>query len=164
MLTVAQPTSWPRIWTTESDLDLQARLRQLPFYAPTGLGSVVDDVQKIAQKIPTLLPVIVSVIEDPALPALMQRIQTLQAIEARKPSAVATTPTPAKPGVGLDRVLPLWDAAIFIERHPAAQFAVDHPVLVGAGIALALGSVGYGLGRWTKRCRTSNLGRRSRRR
>lgn len=167
-----QPASWPRVWSTDDAIDLKSRLQQLPLMRRGTLGdaqfgSVFDDIQTLLAKAPNLIsqavtivqkaepyiPTITSAVQDPAMPQLMARVQTLQALEAAKsPPAVpgATPAAPASAGVGLNRVLPLFDVAIWYEKHPWAPWAI------GAGVITVLGGIGFGVGRWTKRCRTSS--------
>jgi hypothetical protein len=181
-----QPSGWPQVWSTEAELDLQSRLSRLPFYtspiqamrmAPAmGLGDITSDIQTILTKAPELLQkavqilnnagphldTIIQITQDPALAQIIARIKTLQASAAAKPSAPAT---PAAPGAapttdtGISKLIPALDAAIFLDKHPAAQFAADHPVLVGVGAAVAILGIGFGvgigIGRWTKKCRTA---------
>lgn len=147
---------------------------------PAGLGGVTEDLQTILQKAPDLLAKLVKILNaagphldtvlqislDPALPQIVARLKTLQASAAAKPS------TPAAPGAapttdsGVSKLIPALDAAIFLDRHPAAQFAIDHPILVGAGAFVILTGIGFGIGRLSKRCRTASpaVGRRYRRR
>lgn len=195
-----QPGGWPQVWSTEAELDLQSRLSRLPFYtspiqamrmAPAmGLGDVMQDIQTIITKAPDLLQKAVAILnaagphldtvlqitQDPALAQIVARIKTLQASAAAK---AATAPAaPAAPGAapktdtGISKLIPALDAAIFLDKHPAAQFAADHPILVGAGAAVLLTGIGFGIGmgigRWSKRCKTSaapaGVGRYRRRR
>lgn len=169
--------------STQADLDLQQRLSQLPVFAPTdsgsvintntGFGDIISDLQAILQqapqylntaatilpKIQPYLPTIEQAADDPALPALIDRVQTLQKLDAAKSAPAAPgTPAPAQAGVGLKRVLPLWDAAIWYTKYPWAPWAI------AAGTVVALGGIGFGIGRWTKRCKTSTVGVRYRRR
>lgn len=163
-----QSASWPKIWSTEAETDLQTRLSRLPFYAPSGFGGVIEDLQSILQKAPALLQkgvviidkagphldTVLKVTEDPALPQLVDRIKKMQAVQAQKAAKAApsgVSPTPA-PGVGLKRVLPLWDAAIFYEKHPYA------PWLIGVGAVLTLGGLGFGIGYAVGRRRTRKAG------
>jgi len=179
-----QPASWPRVWSTDDAIDLKSRLQQLPLMrrgtlsdgcAPRAqLGSVFDDIQTLLAKAPNLIsqavtivqkaepyiPTITSAVQDPAMPQLMARVQTLQALEAAKspPKAPGAPAAPASVGVGLSRVLPLFDVAIWYEKHPWAPWAI------GAGVIAVLGGVGFGVGRWTKRCRSSSTAGYRRRR
>lgn len=134
---------------------------------PAGLGGVAEDLQTIIQKAPDLLTKLVKILnaagphldtvvliaQDPALAQIVNRLKTLQASAASKPS------TPAAPGAaptadtGISKLIPALDAAIFLDKHPAAQFAVDHPILVGAGAVVILAGIGFGIGRLSKRCK-----------
>lgn len=179
-----QPASRPVVWATEAEFELQERLNKLPFYAPAGFGGVAEDIQTILAKGPELLTKAVAIlnqagphldtvmglVRDPALPQLVTRLKTLQTLEAAKAppkiaAAPGTVPAPASTDTGIKKLVPVLDAGIFLAKHPAAQFAVDHPVLVGAGAILLLGGIGFGIGRLSKRCRApSGVGRHYRRR
>ena len=187
---IQQPASWPRAWTTEGEMDLQSRLHRLPFYnepiqavrVVPGFGGVMDDIQAILSKAPELLQkgvliinkagphldTVMAIVQDPALPGLIARVKTLQALQAAKPKSVPVPGAPApSTDTGIKNLFPLLDAAIVVEKHPALKFATAHPVLVGAGALLVLTGIGFGIGRLTKRCRVpspSVAGRKYRRR
>lgn len=165
MLAIQQPANWPRIWASDAEAELKDRLRRLSLLRPGTLGGITDDIAQLIGKGPELvsqiaqivdkaqehLPTITAALQDPALPALVSRVQTLQAMEAAK-SSPASTPadpnaTPPATGVGLHRVIPLFDAAIWYEKYPYA------PWLIGAGAIVVLGGIGFGIGRWTARRR-----------
>lgn len=174
-----QPTAWPTIWATEAETDLHTRLSRLPFYAPNGFGGVVEDLQTLMAKGPALLAkgiqiidkagphldTILAVVQDPALPQVIGRVKTLRSLAAAKavPAAPGAAPTAPSADTGIKKLLPAFDAAIFLDKHPAAQFVLKHPVLVGAGAFLVLTGIGFGIGRLTKRCRTAAVGRHYRR-
>lgn len=84
------------------------------------------------------------VVEDPAFPAVMQRIDTL----ASTPSSGGTMTTtsssaPAVPtvGVGLVKAVPVLDAVIFVKRNPIVGF------LAIGGVLAAIAGVGYHFGK-----------------
>lgn len=161
MLTL-QHAALPVVWSTDAEFDLKQRLSKLPFYAPAGLGDTVSDISALLSKGGAILTkagpyldTVLEVVQDPALPQLVTKIKTLKAIT---PSAAPAAPgAPATAGVGLNRVLPLWDAAIFYTKYPWAPWAI------GAGAIIVLGGIGFGIGRATKKCRTG-MGRSYRRR
>jgi hypothetical protein len=177
-----QSASLVRVWSTEAEVDLQDRLSKLPFYAPNGFGGVAEDIQTIIAKGPDLLAkavgilnqagphldTIMGIVQDPALPQLVDRLKTLKALEAAKaPPPVPGAPKPPpSTDSGISKLFPVFDTAIFLDKHPAAQFVLDHPVLVGAGALLVITGIGYGIGRLTKRCRvpSAGVGRHYRRR
>jgi hypothetical protein len=113
--------------------------------AAPDLMSWLDKAKQILTKAGPYLDTVVDVVQDPALPQLVTRIKTLKALQAKAPE---TSTAPAKPGVGLDRALPLLDAAIFYTKYPWAPWAI------GAGVVVVLGGIGFGIGRATKRRRT----------
>ena len=190
-----QPSNWPTVWSTAAEFDLMSRLAQLPTYAPpSGLGDVTSDIAELIQKAPDLLQkgvqlinqagpqldTIIAIVQDPVFPQIVDKLKQLQSIEdaksAASPSATSTT-TPTPGSTGLNQLVPVLDAAIFTEQHPAAKFALDHPILVGAGAAVLMigigAGVGYGISRLRK-CRVkatpapaaapAAMGRRRRRR
>lgn len=122
-----------------------------------GFGDTISDLSSllnkggaILQKAGPYLDTVLEVVQDPALPQLVTKIKTLKAIDAgtRTPTAPGAPAPAATPGVGLNRVLPLWDAAIFYTKYPWAPWAI------GAGAVVLLGGIGFGIGRATKKCRT----------
>ena len=128
-----------------------------------GLGDPISDLSSllskggaILQKAGPYLDTVLEVVQDPALPQLVTKIKTLKALDTgtSMPSAPGA---PSTPGVGLNRVLPLWDAAIWYTKYPWA------PWVIGGGTILVLGGIGFGIGRATKKCRTG-MGRSYRRR
>lgn len=167
-----QPAPLPRVWSTEAETDLQDRLSRLPFYAPAGFGGVAEDIQTILAKGPELLTKAVGILnqagphldtvmgiaKDPALPQVVNRLKTLKALAAAKaPPPVPGAPKPPpSTDSGISKLVPVLDTAIFLDKHPAAQFVLDHPVLVGAGAFVVLTGIGFGIGRLTKRCRASS--------
>jgi len=183
--------SVPGLNGASPDQDLATRLSRLPLLTPSGFGDVVSDITSLLQSAPELLQkavqiinaatpeldTILQVVQDPAFPQIIDRVKTLQAIAAAKtagtpvsavPSPAAATPTPTGPtDTGISQLLPIFDAAIFVQKHPAAQFTLDHPVLVGAGVVLLLVGIGTGIGvaigRASKKCTTASVGRRYRR-
>lgn len=131
-----------------------------------GFGDTISDLSSllnkggaILQKAGPYLDTVLEVVQDPALPQLVTKIKALKAIDAgtRTPTAPGAPAPAAAPGVGLNRVLPLWDAAIFYTKYPWAPWAI------GAGAVVLLGGIGFGIGRATKKCRTG-MGRSYRRR
>lgn len=177
-----QPRNWPTVWSTNDDFDLQSRLARLPFMTG-GLGDITSDIAAIAQQAPQLLAklqqiltqagphldTVLQIAQDPALPQIIERLQTLKAQEDAKAPVSADGSTPTSTGSGIDKLLPVLDTAIYLNKHPAAQFALDHPILVGVGAALVLAGVGagvmYGVSRWrAKRRGAAAVGRRYRRR
>lgn len=161
MLTL-QRAALPEVWSTSAEFDLKQRLSKLPFYAPAGFGDTISDLSAllgkggaILSKAGPYLDTVLEIVQDPALPQLITKVKTLKAITPS--SAPAAPGAPTTPGVGLNRVLPLWDAAIFYTKYPWA------PWVIGAGAIVVLGGIGFGIGRATKKCRTG-MGRSYRRR
>lgn len=123
-----------------------------------GFGDTISDLSSLLNKGGAILTkagpyldTVLEVVQDPALPQLVTKIKTLKAIDAgtRAPTAPGAPAPAPTPGVGLNRVLPLWDAAIFYTKYPWAPWAI------GAGAVVLLGGIGFGIGRATKRCRTA---------
>jgi len=123
-----------------------------------GFNGVAEDIEKLAQKGPELihqavvivdrvlpfLPFVLSIVEDPALPQVISRIKLLKAAHAANSPPSTGSSGPPK-GIDLTRALPVLDGLIWYEKHRWA------PWVFGAGVVLALGGVGFGLGRLTKR-------------
>mgnify|MGYP003392130284 CR=1 FL=1 len=153
----------PEVWSTSAEFDLKQRLSKLPFYVPTGLGDTISDLSallgkggQILSKAGPYLDTVLEIVQDPALPQLITKVKVLKAADAGASPSAAPGGT-AAPGVGLNRVLPLWDVAIFYTKYPWAPWAI------GAGAVVLLGGIGFGIGRATKKCRTG-MGRSYRRR
>jgi len=116
-------------------------LATLATQGPAILAKAVTIIKKVAPYIDTA----VLVVNDPALPKIMQRINTLHDIEAKKVQAfavIAHKPPPTKDKIGISLksfILPL-DAFIYIKKNPIV------PWLVGLGVLLLIGGTGYRLG------------------
>ena len=122
------------------------------------LGGVAEDIEKLAQKGPELihqavvivdkvlpfLPFVLSIVEDPALPQMISKIKVLKAAHAANSPPSKGSSGPPK-GIDLARALPVLDGLIWYEKHRWV------PLAAGIGIVLALGGIGFGLGRLTKR-------------
>jgi hypothetical protein len=167
-----QPASWPRNWSTESEFDLQSRLSRLPFYAspiqamrvaPAGLGadSITDIFAKASQiltKAGPYLDTVLQIVQDPALPQVIDRVKLIRTLSAGPSPATPAPSTAPAAGFELKRTLPVLDAVIWYEKHRWA------PYVAGAGVILVLGGIGFGIGRATKKkCKTGAVGRRYRR-
>lgn len=114
---------------------------QLAQYGPT----VVSQVVGILGKIQPLLPTVKLVLDDPAMPQVVERIKILAAIEAARPKPPGTVVTASMPGAGAgvglhQAILPL-DALIYVRRNPWAL-----PVGVAAFLGIFVG-LGYMLGK-----------------
>jgi hypothetical protein len=155
-----QPASWPVAWSTEAEFDLQQRLNKLPFYAPAGFGDSISDLLskggEIISKAGPYLDTVLAVLQDPALPQVIARAKTIRALSAGSaPATTPTAPSAAPTSFNLQRTLPLLDAVIWYQKHRWV------PYVAGAGAVLLLGGIGFGIGRWTKKCR-AGLGYRRR--
>lgn len=106
---------------------------------------VISGMVRLVRKIGPVLPTVRLVVDDPAFPQVIARIQTLREIEAAQAAkprpGVPGVPAPVPTGIGLQRALPFLDAAIYARRNPWA------PWLIGAGVVLLIGGAGYRLGR-----------------
>lgn len=130
--------------------DLAALVRQAGAYLPqirsivTRAGSALPQVQRVVERGIAFMPTIVSIVEDPALPQLVQRINTLRQLEQK--SATPGRPAPAPtPGVGIQKMLAPIDAFIWYREHPKTAIAL------GVTGALALVGAGFAIGRVTAR-------------
>jgi hypothetical protein len=115
-------------------------------------GAKLPQINDIVIKGIGYLPTIQSIVEDPSLPVLVERIKQLRALEskARTEAASAKKPQPGPPGpvgVGLHRFVKPLDAYIWTREHPTKTKLL----IAGGVLALIGGSVM--VGRWTKRCR-----------
>jgi hypothetical protein len=115
-------------------------------------GAQLPKVAAIVDKAVKYLPTVQAIVEDPSLPILVARIQTLRSLEAKARTDAVTKkkpqPGPAGPvGIGLHRFVKPLDMYISFRTSPAKFY-------VGIGIA-AVSVVGLGFlaGRLTKRCR-----------
>ena len=126
------------------------------------LNGVTEDLQTIVSKGPALisqaarivikagehLPLILDVVEDPALPQIARRVKILKSLAAGAPStavAVSTSKYVPGTGIGLKRAVPILDIAIFYLRNPWVTYAA------GAGVVALLGGLGFLIGRRTAR-------------
>lgn len=111
-----------------------------------GLAGTADDLATIVKQGPavaaqlasiirTLNPyvnTVKSIVADPALPSVVQRIDVIASME----SGGASTST----GVGLSKAVPVLDAYIYVKRNPWVPWAV------GLGIVALIGGIGYRMG------------------
>jgi hypothetical protein len=109
----------------------------------------LSTIVRIFEKAEPHLPVILAVVEDPALPQVIDRVQTIRALEEarakEKPAPLAPGEKPKPVGIGLKRVIPALDAFIYARRHPWV------PWVAGGGAVLLLVGIGFGVGRLTAR-------------
>lgn len=125
---------------------------------PVQLDGWLSDLQKIASKAPSLLnqisPIVVAVIEDPALPEVLVRLRAIvameQAIARKKTTSAGFGAFGADPGVNLIKAIPFLDAYLYLRQHPWVGIAA------GAGVVAALFGAGFGVGRLTKRCKSGS--------
>lgn len=105
--------------------------------------ALISQVAKIITKAGEQLPMVLDIVEDPALPQIAQRIKILKSLAATGSTRGATTSTSTYvpgTGIGLKRALPVLDALIFYLKNPWVAYAA------GAGIVLVLGGIGFKLG------------------
>lgn len=113
-------------------------------------SSLLSSFSAIAAKAQAYLPTIINIVEDPALPKVVHKIQVLRALEvnARAEASAKHQPQPGPPGpvgIGLWRIAGVLDAYIWTREHPWAFRGVV------AGSVGALIAIGFGLGRLSKR-------------
>jgi hypothetical protein len=115
---------------------------------------VAEDFQKLTQQItaivnkaPQYIQTASNILEDPALPATLERFRRMREIEEadRLANREETPKQPTAIGVGLSKILLPLDAFIYTRRNPWVPYAV-----VGLAVALPL-AVGFGIGRITRR-------------
>ncbi len=105
---------------------------------------------KIIATIESAQDVIVAVIEDPALPQVIERVRAIRALEAAakaKAKGLGQAATEEKTGVGLQRLLPALDFYVYTRQHPWV------PWVAGGSAVLLLFGLGFGVGRFTARRR-----------
>ncbi len=137
----------------------------------TQFGDVVDDINSVVNRLPGLitqagaaitqiepfLPQILTLVQDPAFPDVMARIQTIQTLTDTGPASAGAAPSSGP--TGLAKILPLLDGGIFYLKHPSAPF-----VAAGASVVV-LGGIGAFLGfALARRGLGKSLGKRQRRR
>jgi len=101
-----------------------------------------SDVLAVINRVSPYLGTVRAVVDDPAFPTVMQRIQTIADLEATSSSGGSSSvpSTPSKTGVGLTRAVPLLDAYIYVRRNPWAGW-----LAIGGAIAV-IGGIGYRMG------------------
>lgn len=112
-----------------------------------GLAGTADDLITIVQQGPavaaqlasiirTLNPyvrTVKSIVADPALPAVVQRIDVIASMESASTGSSTA-------GVGLSKAVPVLDAYIYVKRNPWVPWAL------GIGIVALIGGIGYRMG------------------
>ncbi len=108
--------------------------------------AVASNAAAIIRRIAPHINTVRRVVDDPAFPTVIQRIQQIADIEATS-STGTTTPTPTVPssmGIGLSRAVPVLDAYIFARLNPWIALAG-----VGGVVAILVG-IGYRYGKKAK--------------
>lgn len=133
--------------------DVLKALEKIGPYLPRFIKMIEKAAPKLPQIIATIEQaedVILAVVEDPALPAVVQRLRQIRALHTSKNGLGQAAPTPlpvpaksTKPGVGLDRLVRALDLYLYIRRRPWL------PWVVGGGAFLVLFGLGFGVGRLT---------------
>jgi hypothetical protein len=141
------PVSVGRLWWQHEAAPKVIRSSSMPAMNSlhgSGLGLSAGEAIVVIQKLGPHLDTIGLVVNDPSFPTLMERIKQLNAMEASTGGGGggggSSTPDAAKVGVGLRYGVQVLDAAIYAKRNP---WAVG---LVGAGVLLFIGSIGFALG------------------
>jgi hypothetical protein len=101
--------------------------------------AVAGQIAGIVRKIWPYLGTVRQIVDDPALPQIIGRIQTINALPSTKTGLPGSPLQPAA-GVGLKHLVKPLDMYIYARRNPWAPWAV------GAGIVLVIGGLGYRLG------------------
>lgn len=112
--------------------DVQTILSQGP--------AVAQNAAAIISRIGPYVGTVRRVVDDPAFPAVIQRIQTIADIEASS-AASSGAPSTTHAGVGLSRAVPILNAYIYARRNPWAAG------LVVSGLFAIVIGIGY---RWGK--------------
>lgn len=117
------------------------------------LYGVADDVAAIVAKGPAFASAIATivnragpyvgtvqkVVSDPAFPTVMQRIETIAALEDASSTGGGPS-TPGGVGVGLSKAVPILDGYIFYKKNPWLGIAA-----IGLVVAV-IGGIGYRIG------------------
>jgi hypothetical protein len=128
-----------------------------------GFAGITDDIQTLITKAPEYLhdvveivnvagkyiPTILQVAQDPALPAIVDRVKLLRQLEERHTVATSSAPASATRGIGLSAAIKPLDLFIWYRQHPGATVAI------AAGGVLALVGAGFAVGRWTAKRRAA---------
>jgi hypothetical protein len=114
--------------------DVQTILAQGP--------AVAQNAAAIISRIGPYVGTVRRVVDDPAFPTVIQRIQTIADIEASSAASSGGGPTTTThAGVGLSRAVPVLDAYIFARRNPWTAG------LVVGGIIAIIAGLGYRYGK-----------------
>lgn len=125
-------------------------MQKAPQYAPL-VQQVIDTLKKapsIASDLNTALKFLADIAGDPALPAIVLKIQEILAVEEQidaAKKAPSSSRASRAAGIGLGKLLPWLDRYRWVRQHRWVMYAA--PV----GAVLLVGSVGYALGRASKR-------------
>lgn len=102
--------------------------------------AVLSKAAAVVRAVGPYVDTIVRVVNDPALPQFIQRIEIIDSLEPSSPGSTTTAAVNDKSGVGLKHFIKPLDAYIYARKNPWA------PWVVGGGIVAVLLGVGYRLG------------------
>lgn len=107
------------------------------YFPPPHLGGTFDDISSVLAKIPQYTDIVLSVLEDPALPVIINDVRILDAM----PSSSAKPNQPKRKGVGLDVAVKPLEYYIWTRRHPTqTKFVVAGIVALPVLLGFLLGS------------------------
>jgi hypothetical protein len=102
---------------------------------------VIEDVQAIVHKAGPYLNTIVKVVNDPALPQFIARVEAIDALDSGGSPSSSSTANADRSGVGLKNFLMPLDAYIYVRKNPWVPWAL------GGAFVLLVGGIGYGIGK-----------------
>jgi len=102
-------------------------------------ASVISQAITVIREASDYLPTIQHILEDPDLPGLIQRVETLRSFEPpADPYAPSSGPGP---GIGLHQFLKPFDIYLYTKQYPIV------PWLAVGTLFLVIGGIGYALGK-----------------
>jgi hypothetical protein len=134
---LSHPYNYEPLWQAR-----KAELREARALHNRTLGdaaSVISQAITVINESGEYLPTIQHILEDPDLPGLIRRVETLRSFEPpADPNAPDSGPGP---GIGLHQFLGPFDLYLKIKQYPII------PWLVGVGLLTLIGGIGYAIGK-----------------
>jgi hypothetical protein len=101
-------------------------------------GDITSDISSFISSAGQVGSVLSDVLQDPALPDVLSRIQTIKQLA---PTSSAPGASTTGPGVGLSKAVPLLDAYIFYLKYPPVI-----PVAIGL-VTILIFAIGFRSGK-----------------
>lgn len=102
----------------------------------SSLGLSLGEIIRAAESGASAIGPAVHVLEDPALPQVIQSVKELHAVEQKRPSTAVRTSTGKVPGIGLSKLVVPIKTAVMIRKNPIIGVGL---VLLVLGLPFALG-------------------------